>query len=397
MGSFLVRCAVTQSALQEGQEIVLAFLTRQMTDREGNCVASEFLSEYGVEDLLIEAVQDDYGDVNIKEEHLPKAMRLMEAFYHHCLDWTKDNKDNNWKYIVNSNWKSFDVLKQSDNSVLKEAFSQFVSMLHQQESLFKHYAQGSIVEMSVAHIDKVVFDEIKKAPANVWSNLTDEKGVIGSSSVKNFEEYKTYSIEILRKDYWDSVERYQLAAAKKKQSSEDEKMHNLVVSMSIIEKLRRFAHSSENSDYYKLLREEYGSYDSLERENPLSIEEKIEFELGKFKERNEDCLLIQYAKKQGIRFIPSVYAGQDYGDENGQAFRDLMRNVFNIQRVANIKKRYEYDDIDEKVTEDEYINLKSGALIEQKIEEKSALPPALSSVKQNETDLPVKSSKKIKP
>lgn len=392
MGSFLVRCAVTQSALQEGQDIVLAFLTRPLTDREGNCKSSDFLSEYGVEDVLIEAVQDDYGDVQIKPDQIPKALDLMEMFYNYCLDSKKENKDENWKHIVNSNWKSFDVLKQSDNSVLKEAFSQFVGMMHRQESLFKHSAQGCVVEMSVAHIDKVVFDEVKKAPANTWSGLTDEKGIIGSSFVKNFEEYKTYCVEMLRKECWDSVKRYQVSLAKKKQPTEDQKMHDQFVYMSIVEKLRTHARSSDSSDYYKLLRE---GYETMEPDDVLPIEEKIELELEKHKKRSADNMLVKYAKMVGVRFVPSVYAGQDYQDENGQAFRDLMRNVFAVQRVANINKRYEYDDIDENLTEEDYLALRLQDPMEQQMNEKSALPPSLARVER--TEISKETSKKMKP
>lgn len=392
MGSFLVRCAVTQSALQEGQDIVLAFLTRPLTDHEGNCTASDFISEYGVEDVLIEAVQDDYGDVQIKPDQIPKALILMETFYNHCLDSKKENKDENWKHIVNSNWKSFDVLKQSDNSVLTEAFSQFVSMLHRPESLFKHYAQGCVVEMSVAHIDKVVFDEVKKAPAHMWSGLTDEKGIIGSSSVKNFEEYKTYSIEILKKECLDSLRRHQLALEKKKPPTDDQKMLDLFATMSLVENLSRHGKSLDSSDYYKLLRE----YDSVDRDNLLPIKEKIELELEKYKKENEDNMLVKYAKMVGVRFVPSVYAGQDYEDENGQAFRDLMRNVFAVQRVANIKKRYGYDDIDENLTEEDYVALRLQSPMEQQMEEKSALPPSLARV-ESETEISKETSKKMKP
>lgn len=337
MGSYLIKCGISNRVIQEDDPIVIMFISKPILN--GNKIhESDCFIDWRPERIMIPATQQDCGGVDIDIEYKSLVIKTMVMMYQHSAETDSDNDCHpSWKQYFIKNIQDSESLELMTWDDILQHFNKFVSIIHSNGIAYLNRTHNVTSIMKICNIDKHVVDCIKKAPALIDSYTLKYNNNANANykfnTISNFDDYLKY-VTI------SNFNRYK---------------EFLTSRFGNLYKILSF--NSAYNNYYELFHIE--SYDVKFH----TIEEVINFAVYQRKEKH----FIDYALILGVNFTPSIYASQDYSEYASLNNRNLMKIVFNKQQELYIKNnldnKYENEEdfqgkpIPEEMTRTEYLNL----------------------------------------
>lgn len=341
MGSYLLSCGVTGRTLQDDDKIRLVFLHEVVLTHKGTLPSHEIRPVSSWENLIIKGKQSDCGNVIPDEDSLSKAVELMVQFhqYEYAIEGTKE-----WNEYVQDNVGSIDTLKTMSNDAIIEHFNELLGILHNGHPYFRHPIQGDIVALRVSHVDESLFTELEKMPHRLYSPLRkDDESSYEKSWLKNFNEYLHF---VALYSYTRALDQIQQLESKGFFSGKDgERRRNTYTPVIEFQKFSRLTTHYWNAPSYFCLMHDWYEGDSEET--------NLELFIANFINQKRDRFLLEYAQRLGVRFSPSYCVDQDYPDERGRSFRELMARVSLPQKKKALS--YQWESEEEDISQKEFV------------------------------------------
>lgn len=305
MGSFLMSCGVSNRVLTEGTPVHLFFIASLMLDRESKIDKSDCMSTWRSEDIVIEGIQEDCGQVKVDEKYKHYMIFMMQNLALRSAEAVSENKYHlSWKQYYEEKIIDINNLNFSD---ISKHFNEMLVMLHNKGIAYKSSVQGTTSMMKVSHVDSSVIKVIKNSPIEVDNKYLSHNGKFDyqCDMLKDFNDYLRYVI-IKNMDSFNNP-------------------------------------SIEYRDFYKLEREFEPNYHALlsthypEKEDLMNVNTVIDYVL----KTNKNKLFENYMMLMGIELRPSLYAGQDYSEIKSRNYRNVMNSIFNEQKKNLLISRIE--------------------------------------------------------
>jgi hypothetical protein len=358
MGSFLTQCAVTHQSIQEQQPCVIIpifqnndySLTTVIIGKDevkvrapfdSTCYYNAFWNEFG---LPLRGKYNDYGTFVLTEDahNMTAMMYFLAGLDYYALKVVAGNNPVHQKAVdVQALIKDRGFVPSSEIAptwdVLHSIWEELEEHFHDNRMFINHHNQPALLTRFV--VSETAYDAL----ADIYENTPDWNG-------KNPR---------LKELYWSEyVKAFEKLEAEIAEIANDPELSATEITQEIAE-LKAERRFFDNSDKLKFFFGDYGSF-----HNPVFSRRQLGellLSLSRIQGLQESQVSFYYYLKYanfisgletiGIRLSPMVYTGQDYGNDCGHMYGELVKRVVVESRKSQKERHAEWGDGDEEYDE----------------------------------------------